>query len=120
MKRIILFIKKFFAWILSFFFDRNKTSKKSKISKNKILSKKSIKLNTKQSFVNRDEDMGESHIIDIYPYTEAKDLKSIDELIEKLEEAVEIINDEQKEKEIKVLKEIKETVKKTQDREETK
>ena len=120
MKRIILFIKKFFAWILSFFFDRNKTSKNSKKSKNKMLSKKSIKLNAKQSFVNRDEDMGESHIIDIYPYTEAKDLKSIDELIEKLEEAVEIINDEQKEKEIKVLKEIKETVKKTQDKEETK
>ena len=30
MKRIILFIKKFFAWILSFFFDRNKSSKKNK------------------------------------------------------------------------------------------
>ena len=110
MKRIILFIKKFFAWILSFFFDRNKTSKKSKKSKNKILSKKSIKLNAKQSFVNRDEDMGESHIVDIYPYTEAKELKSIQDLIDELEKKVIDINDENLEKELDNLKEIKKVI----------
>ena len=84
MKRIILFIKKFFAWILSFFFDRNNSSKKNKKVKGKVVAKKGVKLVAKSAFSNRDEDMGGSHIIDVYPYTEAKDLKSIDELIDAL------------------------------------
>ena len=111
MKRIILFIKKFFAWILSFFFDRNKTTKKNnKKVVAKVVSKKGSKITSKVAFSNRDEDMGESHIIDVYPYTEAKELKSIDELIEKLSDRVEVINDEKKEEEIKVIKEIKEAI----------
>ena len=118
MKRIILFIKKFFAWILSFFFDRNKTiKKKNKKVVAKVVSKKGSKVVSKVAFSNRDEDMGESHIIDVYPYTEAKDLKSIDELIEKLSDKVEIINDEHKEEEIKVIKEIKEAITKKVDTE---
>ena len=100
MKRIILFIKKFFAWILSFFFDRNKTNKNNKKVVSKSILKKNKKANTKKvMFINRDEDKGESHIIDIYPYTEAKDLKSIDELIDKLKDNVKKINDENEEKE---------------------
>ena len=88
MKRIILFIKKFFAWILSFFFDRNKTTKKKKIVV-KTRDSKEVKIKEKgNTFVNRDEDMGESHIVDIYPYTEAKELKSIQDLIDELEESV--------------------------------
>lgn len=110
MKRIILFIKKFFAWILSFFFDRNKTTKKKKKVVANVVSKNGSKLGIKTNFANRDEDMGESHIIDVYPYTEAKDLKSIDELIEKLSNKVEEINDEKKEEEIKVINEIKESI----------
>ena len=55
--------------------------KKKKNDGKKIGSRK-VKVNTvKSAFINRDEDMGENHIIDIYPYTEAKDLKSIDERI---------------------------------------
>jgi hypothetical protein len=113
MKRIILFIKKFFAWILSFFFERNITSKKKKRLGKKV-DGKVVKVNSvKSAFSNRDEDMGESHIVDIYPYTEAKDLKSIDELIDELEKKIELINDEKKEEELKTLKEIKEIVKAT-------
>ena len=84
MKRIILFIKKFFAWILSFFFDRNNTTKKKKRVLGKVVSRTGSKTGVKGAFSNRDEDMGASHVIDIYPYTEAKDLKSIDELIPKV------------------------------------
>ena len=110
MKRIILFIKKFFAWILSFFFDRNKTTKKKKKLVGKVVSRTGSKAGVKGAFSNRDEDMGASHVIDIYPYTEAKDLKSIDELIKKLADKVEEINDEKKQDEIKVIKEIKESI----------
>ena len=110
MKRIILFIKKFFAWILSFFFDRNNTTKKKKRVLGKVVSRTGSKTGVKGAFSNRDEDMGASHVIDIYPYTEAKDLKSIDELIEKLADKVEEINDEKKQDEIKVIKEIKESI----------
>ena len=107
MKRIILFIKKFFAWILSFFFDRNKTTKKKKIVV-KTRDSKEVKIKEKgKTFVNRDEDMGESHIVDIYPYTEAKELKSIQDLIDELEKKVIDINDENLEKELDNLKEIK-------------
>ena len=111
MKRIILFIKKFFAWILSFFFDRSKTTKKKravlKVRDAKLVSAKD---KDKITFVNRDEDMGESHIVDVYPYTEAKELKSIQELIDELEKKVIDINDENLEKELEDLKEIKETI----------
>ena len=117
MKRIILFIKKFFAWILSFFFDRNKSSKKNKKNSNKTVTKKGVKLVSKTSFANRDEDMGESHIIDVYPYTEAKDLKSIDELIETLTKKVEAINDEKKQEKLIVINEIKESISKSVEKE---
>ena len=110
MKRIILFIKKFFAWILSFFFDRNKTTKKKKIVV-KTRDSKEVKIKEKgNTFVNRDEDMGESHIVDIYPYTEAKELKSIQDLIDELEKKVIDINDENLEKELDNLKEIKKVI----------
>ena len=117
MKRIILFIKKFFAWILSFFFDRNNSSKKNIKKNNKTVTKKGVKVISKTSFINRDEDMGESHIIDVYPYTEAKDLKSIDELIETLTKKVETINDEKKVEELIVINEIKENISKSVEKE---
>ena len=111
LKSIILFFKKFFAWIISFFLDRKpSTKKKKKIGKNvdvKVVKAKA----SRDAFFNRDEDMGENHVIDIYPYIEAKELKSIDELIEQLEKEIENINDETKEKELQDLKEIKETIK---------
>ena len=114
MKSIILFFKKFFAWIISFFLDRNKTTTKKKKKIGKNVDVKVVKAKTsKDAFFNRDEDMGENHIIDIYPYAEAKELKSIDELIEKLEKEIENIDDENKEKELQDLKEIKEVIAKS-------
>ena len=120
MKGIILFIKKFFAWILSFFFDRSSSSKKKKYKGKKVSAKVDKAKGVASAFINRNEDMGEDHVIDLYPYAEAKDLKSIDELIDELEKKIVLINDENIEEELKTLKEIKEVVKKTEVPEEKK
>ena len=114
MKGIILFIKKFFAWILSFFFDRSSSSKKKKYKGKKVSAKVDKAKGVASAFINRNEDMGEDHVIELYPYAEAKDLKSIDELIEELEKKIILINDENIEEELKTLKEIKEVIKKTE------
>jgi len=109
MKSILLFFKKLFAWFLTLFLDRKKIDKKKK----KVVLKKDP--NTKEAKfvlsnnINRNEDMGESHIIDIYPYTQALEVKSIYELIDKLKEEM-IKKDELTKDSIKELDSIKEVI----------
>ena len=110
MKSIILFFKKLFAWILTLFLDRNRTSKnKKKVVVKKEANKKDAKFVLSNDVSHRDEDMGENHIIDIYPYTKAEDLKSIYELVDKLKEKI-IKEEKYEEEDIKKLEKIKEIV----------
>ncbi len=109
MKKIIEFFKKIFAWILSLFLDR-KHLKKNRMNKKRVYAHEvSSKAVPVKEFSHRDEDMGSAHVIKSYPYTEAKELKSIVELVEELKEK--IISEPDIEKKVD-SKELAETIKK--------
>ena len=109
MKKIIDFFKKIFAWILSLFLDRKHLKKNRKKKKRVYAHEVSSKAVPVKEFSHRDEDMGSAHVIKSYPYTEAKELKSIVELVEELKEK--IISEPDIEKKVD-SKELAETIKK--------
>jgi len=119
MKKIIEFFKKIFAWIASLFLDK-KHLKKNKMNKKRVYAHTvRSKIALVKEFSHRDEDMGSGHIIKSYPYAEAKELKSIVELVDELKEK--IVNEPDLDKKvedkniaeaIKKIDEIKEVVKK--------